>query len=461
MSVSAAFGDVRRIAQGPTRTLFLGLLLKSIGSGLTLSLITVYLKEVRHFPVMTATALLAWQAVVTLGVSPVVGTLVDRRGPRPILLAALLIEAASMLAFGWVTTWQQAFVVMSVVAVGGAGIWGPTDALLARLVPSPDRSTAFGFQFMLLNIGLGLGGLISATIIDVNNPTTFVWLYALTALSFLALFVAVLVMGDVGGRPEADPGLRIAGQEAPTDSVAPESGRGGWAEVLRDRNLLRYGAVALLLLTFGYGCIESGLGLFILNYAHLGENRIGVVLAANTAVIVVMQMFTISFVNGRSRAQMLAGVGVLWAVTWALATSSLVLTGWLVLGALILAMSVFALGETLWSPVAPALLNELAPEHLRGRYNSFQSLLWGVSGAIGPLVTGLFLSADLGKAWALTLTAGCLLAAFIALRMRHHLTPRQDGLAEDDSEDSPDDDPDPARPNRDPDLDPSYPVDAH
>ncbi len=58
--------------------------------------------------------------------------------------------------------------------------------------------------------------------------------------------------------------------------------------------------------------------------------------------------------------------------------------------ALIVAMSTFALGETLWSPVAPALLNELAPEHLRGRYNSFQSLLWGVSGAIGPMITGLF-----------------------------------------------------------------------
>ncbi len=84
-------------------------------------------------------------------------------------------------------------------------------------------------------------------------------------------------------------------------------------------------AVALLLLTFGYGCVESGLGLFILNSAHLPASRIGVVLAANTTVIVVIQLFVISFVKGRSRAQMLAGVGLLWALTWALAGSSLVL----------------------------------------------------------------------------------------------------------------------------------------
>jgi MFS family permease len=460
MSVSLAVGDVRRIAHGPTRTLFIGLLLKSIGSGLTLSLITVYLHEVRNLSVLTATALLAWQALLTIAVSPVVGTLVDRKGPRPVLLVALLIEALSMLAFGLVTSWQQAFFVMSVVSVGGAGIWGPTDALLARLVPSHDRSAAFGFQFMLLNIGLGLGGLISATIIDVDDPGTFTWLYALTALSFLALFVAVLAMGEVGGLPADDP------PEVPEDSAASAGGTQasarpeGWAEVLRDRNLQRYGAVALLLLTFGYGCIESGLGLFMFNYAHLPESRIGVVLAANTAVIVVMQMFVISFVRGRSRAQMLAGVGLMWALTWALVTSSLVLPGWLVLGAIVLAMSTFALGETLWSPVAPALLNDLAPEHLRGRYNAFQSLLWGVSGALGPMITGLFLSAELGAAWAVTLASGCLLAALIALRMRQHLTPEQDGLGTDDSEDSPDEDPDPVRPDDDPDLDPSYSMDV-
>jgi MFS family permease len=459
MSVSLAVGDIRRIAHGPTRTLFIGLLLKAIGSGLTLSLITVYLVKARDLPVLVATLLLAWQALLTVAVSPVVGTLVDRKGPRPVLLAALLLEAGSMFAFGQVTTWQQAFVVMSVVSVGGAGIWGPTDALLARLVPSPDRSAAFGFQFMLLNIGLGLGGLISATIIDVNDPTTFEWLYALTALSFLALFVAVLAMGDVGGLPDDDPASeRRTSPTSAADQEAPAH-KEGWAEVVRDRNLRRYGAVALLLLTFGYGCVESGLGLFILNSAQLPASRIGVVLAANTTVIVVIQLFVISFVKGRSRAQMLAGVGLLWALTWALAGSSLVLPDALVLAAIVLAMSAFAVGETLWSPVAPALLNELAPEHLRGRYNSVQSLLWGVSGALGPLITGLFLSADLGAAWALTLAAGCLLAAFIALRMRHHLTPGQDGLGE--SEDSPDEDPDPARPDGDPDLDPSYSVDAH
>ena len=80
----------------------------------------------------------------------------------------------------------------------------------------------------------------------------------LTALSFLALFVAVLVMGDVGGLPVDDPESEAGDQRAPRCDDEARHPTEGWAEVLRDRNLLRYGVVALLLLTFGYGSIESG-----------------------------------------------------------------------------------------------------------------------------------------------------------------------------------------------------------
>ena len=82
----------------------------------------------------------------------------------------------------------------------------------------------------------------------------------------------------------------------------------------------------------------------------------------------------------------------------------------------------------------------------------------GCPGPLGPLITGLFLSADLGGTWALTLAVGCLLAALLAMRLRRHLTPAQDGLG--DSEESPDDDPDPARPEDDPDLDPALSAEA-
>ena len=63
MSVSAAFGDVRRIAHGPTRTLFIGLLVKSDRERVDpLADHGLPRRRCAHFPVLTATALLAWQA---------------------------------------------------------------------------------------------------------------------------------------------------------------------------------------------------------------------------------------------------------------------------------------------------------------------------------------------------------------------------------------------------------------
>jgi MFS family permease len=459
MSVSVAVGDVRRIAHGPMRKLFVGQFLNALGNGLTLALLIVYLSRVRDIPLGVATALLAWQAVLALAISPISGTLVDRYGPRPILLGAVLVEAVGIYSYGQVDSVGTAFGAMTVVAIGGAGIWGPTSALTARLVPSEDRATAFGFGFMLLNMGLGLGGLISSTIVDLDDPSTFTTLYTLTSLAYVALFLAVLSMGNVGGRPVVDEPQTDEGRARGSDQE--QDSAGGWREVLRDRTLLRFAAAGLLMLTFGYGSIDAGASVFITDFVGLPARYIGIVFAANTAVIVVSQLFVLSIVKGRSRARVLAGVGVMWALSWLLFGSALTVGGWVAVGALILAMSVFALGETMWSPTAPALLNDLAPEHLRGRYNAFQSVLWGVSGALGPLLTGAILSTGKGALWTMTLALGCLVAALIALRLRHHLTPGQDGLTEDDSKGSPDDDPDPARPDRDPDLDPSYSVDAH
>lgn len=427
MPAHTAVADVRRIAHGPVRRLFIGQFLNSLGNGLTLALLVVYLSEVRDLPVSTATGLLAWQAVLALAFSPLSGTLVDRFGPRPILLGAVLLNALGVLGYGFVTTTAQAFVAMTMVAIAGSGIWGPASALTARLVPSADRATAFGFSFMLLNLGLGLGGLISSTIVDLQDPTTFQLLYALTSLGYVAVFLAVLSMGNVGRRPYEETHAEPQEQPAVAPLAPPD---GGWVDVLRDRTLLRYAAAGLLMLTFGYGSIDAGLSLYITTSVGLDERYIGIIFAANTAVIVVMQLFVLSLISGRSRSRVLAGVGILWATSWLLFGSALGIDAeWAAVMVLTVAIAVFAIGETMWSPVAPALLNDLAPEHLRGRYNSVQSLLWGVSGALGPLMTGAFFSAELDRQWTLVLAVGCGIAALIALQLRHSLTPEQDGRA--------------------------------
>jgi len=133
-------------------------------------------------------------------------------------------------------------------------------------------------------------------------------------------------------------------------------------------------------------------------------------------------------VKGRSRSRMLQVVCLLWALSWIVLASGLKLPGLWPAVMAALAMGIFACGEMVWSPVGPALPNDLAPEHLRGRYNAVSSLNWSLAGSIGPALGGFMLSRQLPYQWILILLLGCAISAVLADRLRKQLTPSQDGL---------------------------------
>ena len=76
---------------------------------------------------------------------------------------------------------------------------------------------------------------------------------------------------------------------------------------------------------------------------------------------------------------------------------------------------VFAVGETLLSPVMPALTNALATDELRGRYNAMTSILWGISGIVG----GLLRPIPGDSAWRVTFVAP-VFGATVNLIAREH-----------------------------------------
>lgn len=370
----------------------------------------------RGLPIFTASLVLTWMAIIGLGAVPLAGTMTDRFGPRRVLLVAILIEAAGVALMSQVTTAAAAFAVSSLLAIGAAGIWGPLSTFTAQVVEEDQRTTAFAVGFMLLNLGLGLGGLIGAAIIDLERPETFVILYLVDALTYLFAWLAVATLRGFGG-PVAQP--------SPGDG--PPRTKEGWRDVLRDRRLRRQIAVSLLLLTCGYGSLEAGLAIFITDTAALPERLIGIVWMANTVTIVIGQLLVLRFVRGRSRTRLIGLVGLLWGLSWLLLASVPGVSAVPAVALLIASTIIFALGETVWSPTAPALINAIAPDHLRGRYNSAQSLTWSLGATMAPLASGALIGAGRGVTWALLIAVGCLAAAAFAQTLRPMLTPAEDG----------------------------------
>jgi len=79
-------------------------------------------------------------------------------------------------------------------------------------------------------------------------------------------------------------------------------------------------------------------------------------------------------------------------------------------------------------PAGSAIVNEIAPEHLRGRYNSAAGAAWGISGTVAPAIAGIYYALHVGNWWPIGTGILALIGSVLMLLLRKQLTPEQDGV---------------------------------
>ena len=411
--------DQLRALPRPARVLLGADLSLAVGFGLVLPFFLVYLHQVRGMTIFQAGAVLAWNAFCGLATAPLWGRAIDRYGPRSSWTVALAIEAVSVVLLAGVTQLWQAFAVATLMAAGGGGAWPSGTALFARLVPSGQRTWLFGVRFAVINLGVGMGGLVAAVLVSTESVATFQRLYLLCAGTY------VVGLGLLASVPRGTG--RLTEQEVEQAALAPPV---GYREILADRVFLRLLLGGLVLVTFGYAQLESGFTAYVTQVAHVPARWLGVSFGFNTAMIVVAQLVVLRRIDGRSRTRLLALVGVLWALNW-LATGATVLVSTVAVAVVIVSVAgiVFGLGETLWAPLFPALVNELAVESARGRYNAAASMVWNLASVVGPLYAGAMIGIGWSAAWVIVTAIGCLVGSLTMLALRKRLSAAQDGRA--------------------------------
>jgi MFS family permease len=379
----------------------------ALGTGLVLPFLVVYLRDVRDIPVQTAALAISTIAVMALIAGPSAGVMVDRYGSRRVLIASLLLCSAGTVGLAFIRETWHAFAATAVFGVGIAAIWPATHSLLSSVVKRHQRSSVFAVHYATLNAGIGIGGIIGGLVADVNDPATFEWLYSIDALSWLVFAALLFVMKDVG-----------APHPAPADEAG---GKVGYGAVLKDRNFLYLMGVAAVLVTIGYSQLESGFPAYVTGDGGATTRLLGFTFAANTAVIVAFQLPVLKFMEGRRRTRALMAICVLWAIAWLVTIGA----GNMDAGALknagfILAMMFFALGECMVSPSIPGILNDLASDELRGRYNAGYSLTFSIGHIVGPAVAGFMLGRELPEPFfvALVVAAGMTIVLIRGLERR-------------------------------------------
>ncbi|MFI5626722.1 MFS transporter [Nocardioides sp. NPDC051685] len=400
-----------------------GFAFASLGNGLTLPFLYVYMAQVQDLGSSTAGWMFAWMGVVGLLAAPGVGSLLDRFGPRAVLLGALLVESISIGSLGFVDGTVPTMAVLAGVVVGASPLWPGTTTLLAGQVAPEDRERAYGFAFLGLNVGIGLGGLVSAFLVDVDRPETFQVLYLCDAVAYLA-YAAVLA-------------FLVRSPDRPAEDDADDATAGSWGEVLRDRRAVALVGCGVLAVTFGYGQLEAGATAYAVDVAGVPATALGWAFAANAAVIVCGQVVLLRLTSGWRRTTALACAVLTWSLAWSVLAAADLMPVAGAVAAVVIGLAIFGLGETLWAPIVTGLANTIAPDHLRGRYNASLGLTLTLGQILGPALAGSLIGSGLGHLWAFVVIGGTLTAGLVLTRLRFLLTAEEDGAPEAEASEAP------------------------
>jgi MFS family permease len=83
-------------------------------------------------------------------------------------------------------------------------MWPSQSAISTELTPEHMRERIYGAQFAMLNLGIGIGGLVSSLVVTLDNPRTFEILFIGDGISYLIYLAVVLTLKDVGRRSASD-----------------------------------------------------------------------------------------------------------------------------------------------------------------------------------------------------------------------------------------------------------------
>lgn len=328
--------------------------LMNTGFFMLFPLLTVHLTRDLGLDATAVGLLLAARNLVQQGSAPLGGSLSDRVGYKPIIVAGFAVRSVGFLLFAVSHDLMGAIAGALVTAVGGALFDPPSRAALAFLTPERDRANTYAAMGSASWMGQVLGPLIGAVLLPFSFDVVSV---ASAAFFMLAAVQALLLLpGGMRGDVAAPGMLRSIG------------------DALSDREFMWFTG---LLLGFYFLSIQPTITVPLQAAALVGPEAIGPIFAIQAALAMTLQLPLVRWVSRRvgplaqvSYALLLMGCGF---VAYALARD---FTG------LAIATGFVAVGTLLVTPVQSTVTARLAGGR-GGAYFGVGALALAFGGAFG------------------------------------------------------------------------------
>ena len=105
------------------RIMLVGIALSALGNGLVLPYTFIYFHNIRGFSTAIAGVVVSYGALTALLISPLVGNLIDKWGPKPILMSSLIVSSIGYSSLSLVKSIPQAFFVITICSIGQSAMW--------------------------------------------------------------------------------------------------------------------------------------------------------------------------------------------------------------------------------------------------------------------------------------------------------------------------------------------------
>ncbi len=372
---------------GDHRRFVTAIVCDTVGSGLFMPITLLYFVATTDLSLVQIGAAISLSALLTLPAAFVIGGLVDRFGPRRMMLVGNLVQAVGMVAYLWADSLVAVALWTALLNLGRQAFWGSFGNVVTAISAPGERELWFGFLQAVRNLGYSVGGVLAGVALQVGTDLAYHVVVVVNAVTFVVAWALLL---DV-------PDHRVQrADDAPVE---------GWGTVLRDGAYLRL-VLAQLGFVAGMMVLNFALPVYVAETIDLPGWVVGAIFTLNTVMVGLGQGLVVRRMTGQVRARMMAFAQVVFVVSYALFVVAGWLPVWLGVVAMLVGAAVYTFGELTGGPVFSATAAEAAPDHLRGRYLGLFQLSWAVGGAVTPVAfTWLLDRGPITLWWVLALLA--------------------------------------------------------
>ncbi|MFT4030226.1 MAG: MFS transporter [Protaetiibacter sp.] len=373
--IRAAFADP------VLRALSIATLISTVGRGIALTLVVLYLTLVVGLPAEQVALVFTIGAAVAVTASYLGGQLADRLSARLMLVGAVVVTGLALMSYALVTELWQAIAVESLVSLAIAANGSVRAAIIARAFTAEARVTSRAVLRTITNVGITLGTGVAAIALALGTAEAYRAIlvlggavYALCALVLVRLPATVDAPARVSATdPAADDGAAAA---------PPRRGRSPW----RDGRYLLFSALSAVF-AMQFAVASIAIPLWLVHDTPVPEWVLSPLLIINTVLVIAL---TVPLARGthdlRRAGTVTAIAGVLMAlaclVYGAAGGAGLALAATM----LVLGTVLHAFAEILSQAAGWGLSFELADPDRAGAYQGVFGMGYSLSSLVAPLV---------------------------------------------------------------------------